>query len=152
MNTPRRIAGFNVVDLVAGLLVVIGGIALMAGATTYRVGELARMGPGYMPLATGAVLVLIGAGLIFAGRASEATFPAVKLRPILAVFAGLLWLALTLESLGLVPSTIGMVVIVSLAQPRPSPIMITATAAFLVLFSIAVFVYALAIPITLFRL
>ena len=97
-----RIAGFDAADLVGGLLVFAGGCAVALGATSYQIGELTRMGPGYFPM--------------------------------------------------LVPSTLGLVILVSLAQDRPHLGMIAATAAFLIAFSIGVFIYALAIPIPAIRL
>jgi hypothetical protein len=42
-----RIAGFDAADLVGGLLVFAGGCAVALGATSYQIGELTRMGPGY---------------------------------------------------------------------------------------------------------
>jgi hypothetical protein len=74
------------------------------------------------------------------------------LRPAFAVFAGLIFWALTIERFGLVPSILGLVILVSLAQERLNLGMIAATAAFLIAFSIGVFIYALAIPIPAVRL
>ena len=41
------------------------GIAFAWGATTYNIGEGARMGPGYFPLVLGILLAAIGAFTIF---------------------------------------------------------------------------------------
>jgi hypothetical protein len=41
------------------------GIAFAWGATSYNVGEAARMGPGYFPLMLGIVLAGLGAFIIF---------------------------------------------------------------------------------------
>nr|WP_222622474.1 tripartite tricarboxylate transporter TctB family protein [Ramlibacter albus] len=41
------------------------GIAFAWGATTYNIGEGARMGPGYFPLVLGVLLAAIGAFVIF---------------------------------------------------------------------------------------
>src|SRR3954466_1512630 len=41
------------------------GIAFAWGATSYNVGEAARMGPGYFPLMLGVVLAGMGAFIIF---------------------------------------------------------------------------------------
>jgi hypothetical protein len=142
-----RIAGFDVADLAGGLLVVAGGCAVALGATSYQIGELTRMGPGYFPLVVGVVLTLLGLGLVLQSRTTATALPMLRLRPALAVFAGLIFWALTLERLGLVPSTLGLVILVSFAQDKPSLVMIGATAAFLIAFSLGVFVYALAIPI-----
>jgi hypothetical protein len=142
-----RIAGFDALNLTGALLVVIGGLALVAGALTYPVGTLQRMGPGYFPMVTGFILAGIGVGLAVESRSATSTIPHVPLRPVLAVFAGLLWFAMTIERFGLAPSILGLVVLTSLAQDRPRPLTIAATALFLIAFSIGIFVYALRLPI-----
>jgi Tripartite tricarboxylate transporter TctB family len=147
-----RIAGFDAADLVGGLLVFAGGCAVALGATSYQIGELTRMGPGYFPLVVGIALAVIGLGLVLVSRTTATTLPRLRLKPAFAVFAGLIFWALTIERFGLVPSTLGLVILVSLAQGRPNPGMIAATAAFLIAFSIGVFIYALAIPIPAIRL
>ena len=52
-------------DFFAGLMFCIIGAAFGFGATTYTVGEGARMGPGYFPLMLGVVLAILGAFIIF---------------------------------------------------------------------------------------
>ena len=52
-------------DFFAGLMFSVIGGAFAIGATTYNVGEGARMGPGYFPLMLGVVLALIGVFVVF---------------------------------------------------------------------------------------
>ena len=52
-------------DFFAGLMFMGVGVAFAWGATTYNVGNGARMGPGYFPLLLGILLALIGAGVTF---------------------------------------------------------------------------------------
>jgi len=52
-------------DFFAGLMFVAVGIAFGWGATTYNIGEGARMGPGYFPLVLGILLAGLGAFIIF---------------------------------------------------------------------------------------
>jgi putative tricarboxylic transport membrane protein len=145
-----RIAGFDAGDLVGGALVTAGGVAFMLGAATYPIGTLHRMGPGYLPLVTGAILTGIGVLLIVASRTTTSTLPQVSFRPLFAIFAGLVWFALTLERFGVGPSTVGLVVLVSLGQEKPNWIMVAATAAFLVVMSIGIFIYVLNLPLKAF--
>ena len=58
-------------DFFAGLMFVVMGIAFGWGATSYTVGEGARMGPGYFPLMLGIVLTAIGAFVIFEAMVVE---------------------------------------------------------------------------------
>lgn len=52
-------------DFFAGLMFMGVGVAFAWGATTYNVGNGARMGPGYFPLMLGVLLALIGAVITF---------------------------------------------------------------------------------------
>ncbi|HEY8706570.1 MAG TPA: tripartite tricarboxylate transporter TctB family protein [Burkholderiaceae bacterium] len=58
-------------DFFSGLLFIAVGIAFAWGATTYNIGEGARMGPGYFPLMLGIVLALIGAVVLFTSLVVE---------------------------------------------------------------------------------
>lgn len=52
-------------DFFAGLMFMVVGIAFAWGATTYNVGDAARMGPGYFPLVLGVLLSALGAFIVF---------------------------------------------------------------------------------------
>ncbi len=52
-------------DFFAGLMFLGIGVAFAWGATTYKVGTAARMGPGYFPLMLGVLMAIIGAVIIF---------------------------------------------------------------------------------------
>jgi hypothetical protein len=58
-------------DFFSGLLFICVGVGFAWGATTYNVGEGARMGPGYFPLMLGIVLALIGAVVLFTSLVVE---------------------------------------------------------------------------------
>lgn len=58
-------------DFFSGLMFVVVGVGFAWGATTYNVGEGARMGPGYFPLMLGVVLALIGAIILFTSLVVE---------------------------------------------------------------------------------
>jgi hypothetical protein len=52
-------------DFFSGLMFLVVGIAFAWGATSYQVGQAARMGPGYFPLMLGIVLAALGGFIIF---------------------------------------------------------------------------------------
>jgi Tripartite tricarboxylate transporter TctB family len=58
-------------DFFSGAMFIAIGVAFAWGATTYNVGEGARMGPGYFPLMLGIVLALIGAVVLFTSLVVE---------------------------------------------------------------------------------
>lgn len=49
----------------SGLLFIVVGVAFAWGATNYKVGEAARMGPGYFPLMLGVLLAVLGIVVTF---------------------------------------------------------------------------------------
>lgn len=52
-------------DFFSGLMFMAVGIAFAWGATTYTIGEGARMGPGYFPLMLGILLAGLGGFIVF---------------------------------------------------------------------------------------
>ena len=52
-------------DFYSGVMFMAVGIAFAWGATTYTIGEGARMGPGYFPLMLGLLLAALGAFVLF---------------------------------------------------------------------------------------
>jgi hypothetical protein len=60
-------------DFYCGLMFVAVGIAFAWGATSYSVGDAARMGPGYFPLMLGVLMALVGlvVALKAVGRSPE---------------------------------------------------------------------------------
>src|SRR5512133_2279462 len=52
-------------DFYSGLMFMAVGLAFAWGATTYTIGEGARMGPGYFPLMLGVLLTALGAFIVF---------------------------------------------------------------------------------------
>lgn len=58
-------------DFFAGLMFMSIGVAFAWGATTYNVGNGARMGPGYFPLMLGILLAFIGILITFKSTTVE---------------------------------------------------------------------------------
>jgi hypothetical protein len=52
-------------DFFSGLMFMGVGVAFAWGATTYNVGQAARMGPGYFPLMLGVLMAFLGAIITF---------------------------------------------------------------------------------------
>jgi hypothetical protein len=52
-------------DFFSGLMFMGVGVAFAWGATTYNVGEGARMGPGYFPLMLGVLMAVLGTVITF---------------------------------------------------------------------------------------
>ncbi len=107
-------------DLVAGLaLIAVGLFVALYASNHYRMGDAARMGPGFFPTALG--WILAGLGLIvvlFSFRRTVHAFepPPFALRPFLAVLLAILAFGLLIERIGLVPTALVMTVIAAFAN------------------------------------
>jgi hypothetical protein len=104
-------------DLLAGLLFIAAGIAAIAIAANYTLGTAARMGPGYFPRMLGLLLIVLGA--ILAARSLRLTGPPLpgwKWRPVLVTLGSVVMFGLIVNRVGLVISTILLIVMASAAS------------------------------------
>ncbi len=58
-------------DFFSGLLFIAVGIAFAWGATNYKLGDAARMGPGYFPLMLGVLMAFVGIAVTFTAMTVE---------------------------------------------------------------------------------
>lgn len=142
----------NQKDVAAGLLYVGFGAAFSLGALNYKLGDPARMGPGWFPFWIGILLVVVGACTAFGGVRATAGESRVKRLE----FAALAWIigavvlfGLLLQPLGLVAALAVLVVVSSLASHEFSWKAAVATAVALILFSTAVFIWGINLQIPL---
>ncbi|HYF18630.1 MAG TPA: tripartite tricarboxylate transporter TctB family protein [Ramlibacter sp.] len=139
-------------DFGAGLLYMGFGAAFSLGALDYKMGDAARMGPGWFPFWVGLLLVLVGvltaaSGLRAGGTAEKIRRP--QLAPLAWVIGAVVLFGLALEPLGLVLALTLLVVVSMRASHefRWAPAIATAVA--LILFSIGVFVWGIDLLIDL---
>jgi len=112
----------DVRDLIGGALLIAFGafVALYAGHE-YMVGQPARMGPGFFPVALG--WILVGLGVIITLLAFRKTVhvlqpPPFTLRGLVAVLAAIVAFAVLVTPAGLVPATIALTFIAALAEQK----------------------------------
>jgi hypothetical protein len=137
-------------DFWAGLIFVALGAAFVGLALQYRLGDLHRIGPGLFPTLIGSVLV--GLGLIVAGRALVLEGPAIErvhARPLLVSLAAILLFGLALQWLGVVVAIAILVLVGAYASRDVRILQVLALAAFLIVFSVAIFVWLLGLPLPL---
>ncbi|WP_369134039.1 tripartite tricarboxylate transporter TctB family protein [Modestobacter sp. I12A-02662] len=139
-------------DLLAGATFVGFGLAFAITASTYEVGTALRMGPGYLPLVLGALLVLLGILIAVTGFvAGEGG----GIGPVPWKAAGLLVVALvffgsTVRGLGLVPSLLVTVFLSAMAGRRARVVPAVVTSASLTALSVLIFVIALQLRLPYF--
>ncbi len=134
----------NPKDFFAGLLFVVFGTAAIIFARAYSLGSAARMGPGYFPRLLGILLIVLGAALTFRALRTDGTpIPGWKWRPTLVVLGSVVMFGLILTRLGLVLSTILLIVVASAASPEFRPKEAVISGVLLAALVVAVFVVGL---------
>lgn len=109
-------------DLIGGAILTVLGlfVALYAG-THYTIGEPARMGPGFFPVALGWILAILGViVMLLAFRKTVHVLVPPKFAPrqMIAVLAAVAGFSLTVATLGLVPATLLLTFIAATAERR----------------------------------
>ena len=139
-------------DILAGLVFIVFGLGFAFGATTYEIGSPVRMGPGYLPLGLGGVLVVLGLAIIVKGFLDGDTEPigSVPWRAMAFLIVAIVGFGLTVRGLGLVPATALAAALSALASRRATPISVVAITVGLTVVCVLVFVVVLSLRIPLF--
>jgi len=138
-------------DILAGALFIALGLAFGLGALAYEIGDPLRMGPGYMPLVLGILLVGLGIGVVIKGLlAGEGdAIGGVDWRAIALIVAALLFFGLTVRGLGVAGALFGATLLASLARARTTPVEAVVIAASLTVLSVVLFIFILQLRLPL---
>ena len=149
MNGKRAVT-----DIVAGLIFVAFGLAFAAASLRYELGTPLRMGPGYFPLALGAMLVLLGLLIVGKGlipvAGAEGQLGNVPWRALVLIVAAVLFFGLTVRGLGIVPATAVTALLTALASYRTGILAAVAIAAGLTVLCVLIFLLALQLRLPMF--
>jgi putative tricarboxylic transport membrane protein len=139
-------------DLWSGIMFAGFGLLALALAGELRVGSAARMGPGYVPRLLAWSLIVLGAAIALRAvlRRSEA-IAGFQWRPILLVSLGLVAFALLLESTGLLPALLALVLLASLARRGAGAVETAATAVVLAILCVGIFKLGLGMTFNVLR-
>ena len=141
-------AGRSPKDLVAGLMFIAVGIAAIVIASNYTLGTAARMGPGYFPRILGILMISLGAIIALRSlRLNGPPLPGWKWRPVLVVLGSVVLFGLVVNRLGLVLSTILLIVMSSAASTEFRPKEAAISGALLAALAVGVFVIGLKLQI-----
>ena len=104
-------------DFFAGILFIAFGVAAIVIGSNYALGTAARMGPGYFPRILGLLLIALGLALALrALRLDGSPIPRFVWRPLLVVLGSVLAFGLMVNHVGVVVSTIFLIVAASAAS------------------------------------
>jgi hypothetical protein len=107
-------------DLIAGIAILgVGVFVALYASSQYEMGDAARMGPGYFPTMLG--WIMAGVGLVIALLSLRATRhvltpPPFTLRPFVAVVTAVALFAFLVLRIGLMPTTLVIVMVASMAS------------------------------------
>lgn len=129
-------------DFWAGVFFLAVGVGVVIFGRRYAFGTAAHMGPGFFPTVLGALLAGLGIVIALGAlrlRGERAPIGGLALRPVIAVLGSVVLFALLLRPLGLVASSILLVVLSSLGSRELRWREVAILAAALTLFSVLVF-------------
>lgn len=133
-----------------GVLTALGLGAAIYAFGHYDMGTFSNMGSGLFPAVLGALLALLGLGILVPALGRQGTMPAIEWRSASAVLAGTLAFALLVDSFGMVPAIFAMAGVTSLADRKLKPLVVIIFAALMALFCVIVFRIGLGMPIPVF--
>src|SRR5947209_1987539 len=134
----------NPKDFLAGLIFVAFGIAAIVLGGAYPLGTAARMGPGYFPRILGILLIVLGGALALRSLTLVGTpLPGWKWRPVIVVLASVVVFGMVVTHIGLVLSTVGLIVASSAASREFRPREALVSGLLLAALAVGVFVIGL---------
>lgn len=138
-------------DVLAGAVFIVLGLGFALGALTYDIGTPLRMGPGYVPLILGVVLVGFGILVIAKGFIAGEGEPIgdVDWRAVALITASLLFFGITIRGLGVVGALFGASLLATLARSSTSLREALVIAVGLTVLSVAIFIFALQLRLPL---
>lgn len=142
----------NQKDVAAGLIYVLAGGGFSLGALNYKLGDPARMGPGWFPFWVGILLVAVGIATATQGLRPHATQEQLK-RPdlpvMLWVLGAVVLFGLLLQPLGLVLALMVLVLVSSRASHEFTWRGTLLNAVVLIAFSVGAFIEGINLQIPL---
>ncbi|BEG74986.1 tripartite tricarboxylate transporter TctB family protein [Achromobacter xylosoxidans] len=149
-------------DLWGGAFVALCGALTIFEATSYNMGDLARMGPGYYPVLVGGFLVALGILIPFSPDPDdvqieqlEAQLPQPtrreRLRGVVCIAAGIALFIVVGQYLGFLPATFALVFVSALGDTSNTYKSAAILAAAMTLFGAIVFSWALQLQIPMWR-
>jgi hypothetical protein len=141
-------------DFIGGVLIFVTGLVVAFHSTSYHVGTLRQMGPGYFPLSLGVILSVVGGAIAVKGclsevhRVRDSRSPEWKAWALICL--GIILFVILARYLGLVVATFAIVFVSALGDRTTSWKEAGVLALAMVVVSVVVFWWALQIQLPLF--
>lgn len=137
----------NVGESLMALAIVVFAGAMAYIGSFYPRGTLGAMGAGYFPMMISIATVAIGLVVLASVVLSTTTMPAILWRPALLTLAAMLSWAVLAERFGLVPASLALILLASLAQPPLRVRSAVLTAVLASAAAVAIFIYGFDLPL-----
>lgn len=140
----------------AAVLIVLG-LAVAIQGSTYNIGTMARMGPGFFPVMLGVLLMFLGVLILFASGLSleeeeEDSFKGPsQWRGWIAILSGIVAFIILGQYGGLVPATFALVFMSAMGDRKHHLISALLLATFVTLLGVVIFSWGLELQFPLFR-
>jgi hypothetical protein len=138
--------------LVGGIFIAFGAAFALATIIDYDIGTPFQMGPGFFPLVLGALLAVLGAGVVGSGFVTEREelIGSIPWRAVILLTVAFIFFALTVRNLGVVPSLFVTVLLAAFASERIGVVGALAIGVGLTVASVVIFVVLLQLTLPLF--
>lgn len=139
-------------DVAAGLIYVVAGAGFSLGALNYKIGEAARMGPGWFPFWIGILLVAVGIATAAVGlhpSTAEEKMRRPEMRTLAWILGSVVLFGLLLQPAGLVLSLAVLIIVSSLASHEFTWKGTLLNALALIAFSVGAFIKGISLQIPL---
>lgn len=138
-------------NLLAGLFCVIFGSFVIWQGYEYSVGTLSSMGPGFLPLTLGVLLIPIGIGLMLQSIRDGQRFGQVNLWPLVMIPLAIAVFGFTIQRFGFLIAAPLSVLIAGMADRTMNKRHLVVLTVGLVILVYVIFAYILRMPIDLVR-
>jgi hypothetical protein len=142
---------FNVGESITAAAIIAFGVFMLALGSSYSMGSMSEMGPGYFPVLLGIITALVGLVTLLSVWRSDAPVPDIPWAPAGLILASILAWALMAERLGLVPATFSVVILSSLARPPVRILPVLLMSAIASAASVLVFIHGFTLPLKAFN-
>ena len=142
-------------DYLGGVLMIALGLSAAFQGSSYRIGELSRMGPGFCPVALGVILALAGLAIAITARFEQEVVDGKALPPEwrawFCICAAIVAFVVLGQFGGLIPATFAIVFISALGDRDNGPVAASILALGCVVVAVVVFRFALQLQFPLFQ-
>ncbi|MBY5972935.1 tripartite tricarboxylate transporter TctB family protein [Pseudooceanicola marinus] len=139
-----------------GVVVILTGAAVAAGALNYPLGSVLRPGPGFFPLGLSVLLMLMGLGVLIEARATARAAPTdtpeepFHWGALIGTVVSILAFGLSVERIGFIPATLLLFAICAAFEGGRDWRRLALAALFIAGLGTAVFLWGLGLPLSAF--